>query len=113
MSRVARWFVFKHEVPFWVNFGGPLIGKCWYTYFVSIGNIWQMLGKILWSFGTFCVHWVNYFRFWYHVQRKNLAAQAMSVRWAFGGFFSGSLLLPSLAVENARFSWHYRRGPIL
>jgi hypothetical protein len=28
MSRVARWFVFKHEVPFWVNFGGPLIGKC-------------------------------------------------------------------------------------
>jgi hypothetical protein len=28
--RVARWFVFKPKIPIWVNFGGPLNGKCWY-----------------------------------------------------------------------------------
>jgi hypothetical protein len=21
-SRVARWFIFKHKIPIWVNFGG-------------------------------------------------------------------------------------------
>jgi hypothetical protein len=25
---------------------------------------------ILWLFGTFCVHLVHFFRFWYHVPRK-------------------------------------------
>jgi hypothetical protein len=29
-SRVARWFVFKPKIPIWVNFEGPLNGKCWY-----------------------------------------------------------------------------------
>jgi hypothetical protein len=22
-SRVVRWFVFKHKIPIWVEFGGP------------------------------------------------------------------------------------------
>jgi hypothetical protein len=25
---------------------------------------------ILWPFGTFCIHLVHFFRFWYHVPRK-------------------------------------------
>jgi hypothetical protein len=29
-TRVARWFVFKPKILLWVNFGGPLNGKCWY-----------------------------------------------------------------------------------
>jgi hypothetical protein len=29
-NRVARWFVFKPKIPIWVNFGGPLNGKCWH-----------------------------------------------------------------------------------
>jgi hypothetical protein len=37
-SRAARWFVFQPKIPIWVNFGGPLIGKCLY---------------ILWPFGIF------------------------------------------------------------
>jgi hypothetical protein len=27
---VARWFVFKPKIPFWVNFGGSCYGKSWY-----------------------------------------------------------------------------------
>jgi hypothetical protein len=30
MTRVARWFIFKPNIPIWVNFGGPWNGKCWY-----------------------------------------------------------------------------------
>jgi hypothetical protein len=30
LYRVARWFVFKPKLPIWVNFGGPLNGKCRY-----------------------------------------------------------------------------------
>jgi hypothetical protein len=26
-TRVARWFIFKPKIPFWVNFGGSLIGE--------------------------------------------------------------------------------------
>jgi hypothetical protein len=24
----AGWFVFERKIPIWVDFGGPLIGKC-------------------------------------------------------------------------------------
>jgi hypothetical protein len=45
---------------------------------MPVWNILQTLGDILpltiWyifcSFGTFCVHLVHFFRFWYHVPRK-------------------------------------------
>jgi hypothetical protein len=26
-ARVARWFIFKPKIPFWVNFEGSWIGK--------------------------------------------------------------------------------------
>jgi hypothetical protein len=26
-DRVARWYIFKPKIPFWVNFGGPWNGK--------------------------------------------------------------------------------------
>jgi hypothetical protein len=29
-SMVARCLFFKPKIPIWVNFGGPLNGKCWY-----------------------------------------------------------------------------------
>jgi hypothetical protein len=33
----------KPKIPIWVNFGGPLIGKCCF-YFMVIWNILQTLG---------------------------------------------------------------------
>jgi hypothetical protein len=44
--------------------------------FMAICNILRKLGYfmtswyILWPIGTFCVHLVHFFRFWYHVSRK-------------------------------------------
>jgi hypothetical protein len=42
---IDRWFIFKPQIPIWVNFGGPNIGKC----FISYGHleyfidIWDIL----------------------------------------------------------------------
>jgi hypothetical protein len=30
LIRVARWYILMPQVPIWVNFGGPLSGKCGY-----------------------------------------------------------------------------------
>jgi hypothetical protein len=38
MIRVARWYIFKPKISIWVNFWGPLNGKCWYT-FGPLGNL--------------------------------------------------------------------------
>jgi hypothetical protein len=56
---------FQPKIQIWVNFGGPLIEKCWYI-LCSLGIFDSNFGyfmTILCSFGTF-------FRFWYHVPRK-------------------------------------------
>jgi hypothetical protein len=54
--RVTRWFVFKPQIPIWVNFGGPLNDKCCY---------------ILWSFGIFYGHlalcMATWLSLWSHV----------------------------------------------
>jgi hypothetical protein len=39
--RVARWYIFKPEIPIWVNFGGPWNGKGLYS---------------LWPFGIYYGH---------------------------------------------------------
>jgi hypothetical protein len=44
-NRVARWFIFKPKTQIWVNFRGPLNGKCCY---------------ILWRFGIFYRHLGNF-----------------------------------------------------
>jgi hypothetical protein len=49
-TRVARRFVFKPEIPIWVNFRGPWIGKN---------------GYILWPFGIFYDHLVHFVFIWY------------------------------------------------
>jgi hypothetical protein len=70
--RVARWFVFKTKILIWVNFGGPWIGKCLCTYVTAVGNI-------LWRFGIFYDHLVNFLFIWYifsglvSCTKKNLA----------------------------------------
>jgi hypothetical protein len=28
--RVARWYIFKPKIQFWVKFGGSCNGRCWY-----------------------------------------------------------------------------------
>jgi hypothetical protein len=38
LSRVARFYIFKPKLLFWVNLGGSCNGRCWY---------------ILWPFGIF------------------------------------------------------------
>jgi hypothetical protein len=56
-ARVARWFIFEPQIPVWVNFGVPWLGKM-LIYFMAICII-------LWSFGTFCVLLVHFVFFWY------------------------------------------------
>jgi hypothetical protein len=66
ITRVARWFVFKPKIPIWVNFWGPYIGECLYILWPFV--ILEIF--YIWPFGTFCIHFVHFFRFWYHVPRK-------------------------------------------
>jgi hypothetical protein len=66
-TRVARCFLFKPKIPIWVNFGGPLIGKCCYILQYLTG-IWD----ILWPLGTFCVQLIL-FLVWLIFTKKNLA----------------------------------------
>jgi hypothetical protein len=40
------------------------------TYFMSIWTILRTFGEILLQFGTFCVHLVHFFHFWYFVPTK-------------------------------------------
>jgi hypothetical protein len=49
-SRVARWFVFKPNIPIWVNFGWSCNIKSWY---------------ILRAFGLFNCHWKYFMAIWY------------------------------------------------
>jgi hypothetical protein len=48
--RVARWYIFKPKIQIWVNFRGPMIGKCFY---------------ILWPFGIFYRHLEYFMTIWY------------------------------------------------
>jgi hypothetical protein len=48
--RVARWFIFKPKIPFWVNFGGSCNWRCWY---------------ILYTFGPFPGHLAYFIAIWY------------------------------------------------
>jgi hypothetical protein len=50
-TRVARWYIFQPKIPIWVNFGGSCNGRCW---------------SILWPFGLFYGHWVNFVAIWYN-----------------------------------------------
>jgi hypothetical protein len=45
-SKVARWFIFKPKIPFWVKFWGSCNGICWY---------------ILCSFNIFYCHLVYFY----------------------------------------------------
>jgi hypothetical protein len=55
-GRVAKWHIFKPEI--WVNFGGSCNGRCWYTYFMTIGSYLR-------PFGIFCRHLVYFVAIWY------------------------------------------------
>jgi hypothetical protein len=48
-TRAARWYIFKPKNPIWVNFGGSCNGRCW---------------SILWTFGKFYGHLVNFTSIW-------------------------------------------------
>jgi hypothetical protein len=49
-TRVARRHTFKPNIPIWVSFGGSCNGRCWF---------------ILWPFGLFYGHLINYVTIWY------------------------------------------------
>jgi hypothetical protein len=57
-ASVARWFIFKPKIQIWVNFGGPLFGKCLHASW-PFGIVYRNLRYlmtiryILCSFGTF------------------------------------------------------------
>jgi hypothetical protein len=58
----------KTKNPFWVNFGGSCIGRCWYVHghLVYFMAIWYSL----WPFGIFYGYLVYFSPFWYVVPRK-------------------------------------------
>jgi hypothetical protein len=67
-TRVARWFIFKPKILIWVNFGGPLNGKC-----RNILRTFEI--HILRPFGPFCAHLVHFsdFGIMYHEKSAHLA----------------------------------------
>jgi hypothetical protein len=82
--RVARWFVFKPEIPNWVSFGWPSIGNVYkfYGHLEYFMKIWDILHitirYILHSFGTFFPVLVS-------CTKKNLATLLRIPRIGFGG----------------------------
>jgi hypothetical protein len=52
-SRVARWFVFKPKLKFWVNFGGSCNGICWYI----LWTLGQIYGLLLYVMDIWCSSW--------------------------------------------------------
>jgi hypothetical protein len=50
---------------FWRALGGKML-----IYILGLLGIFMDIWVILWPFGTFRVHLVHYFWFWYHVPRK-------------------------------------------
>jgi hypothetical protein len=62
-DRVARCFIFIPQIPFRVNFGGSCIGRCWY---------------ILWLFGIFNGHLLQFVVIWYIFPRFGILYQEKS-----------------------------------
>jgi hypothetical protein len=69
---------FSKQIPIWVNFWGPQMGK--YLYIFRWENIYIFYGHldyfkdiwdILWPFGTFSVHWVHFSGFGTMNQEKS------------------------------------------
>jgi hypothetical protein len=61
---------FQTKNPNLGQFWGALVWKM-LLYFMAICNISQTLEIFNdHMYGTFCVHLVHFFRFWYHVPRK-------------------------------------------
>jgi hypothetical protein len=83
LDRVARWYIFKPNIPIWVYFGGLKNGKCWFILcafgiFDSHLVYLVAIGYILWPLGTFCGRLVYFSPVWYIVSpfcfaNKNLA----------------------------------------
>jgi hypothetical protein len=75
-TKVARWHIFKTEIPIGVNFGGSCNGRCWYIlgpfwsdvymylqpFVIFCGHLLYFVAicYILWSFGIFCGHLVYF-----------------------------------------------------
>jgi hypothetical protein len=56
LIRVVRWFIFKPQIPIWVNFGDSCHVRVWY---------------ILWPFGKFSGHLIYFMAPWYIVPEKS------------------------------------------
>jgi hypothetical protein len=70
-GRVARWYIFKHKIPIWVNLGGSGNRRFWYIFW-PLGQFSRHL-VFLWSFGIVCDHLVYFMAIWY-------------ILWSFGIF---------------------------
>jgi hypothetical protein len=90
-SGVARWYIFKPKIPIWVNFGGPLNGKCWFilrpfgifnarplgkfyghlVYFTAMSNILIYLHPFGIFYGIVMVIWYISPRFCIFCQEKS------------------------------------------
>jgi hypothetical protein len=49
-SRVARWYIFKPNIPIWVNFGGPWNAKGWHIvwpYGIYYGSLVRFMGNLI------------------------------------------------------------------
>jgi hypothetical protein len=59
--RVARWFIFKPKIPFWVILGGSCNGRCWsillpFVLFYCHLFYFTAICSILLPFSIFCGH---------------------------------------------------------
>jgi hypothetical protein len=61
------------------------------VYFMAVGNI-------SWPFGTFCVRFVHFLQFWYHVPIKIWQVQRL-LRALFVAHFGGSGLASTLSAN--------------
>jgi hypothetical protein len=68
-GRVARWFISKPKIPFWVNFGRSFDERCCYVLW-PFGIVYGQLVSFM-PFGAFCAYLVYFLWFWYFVPRKS------------------------------------------
>jgi hypothetical protein len=88
-NRVARWHIFKPEIPIWVNFWRDLQ----WNMFVRM-LIWSilLLFGVFWSLGIFSGHLVYFVAIWY-------------ILWPLGIFYSYLVYFSSLGYVVPSKIW--------
>jgi hypothetical protein len=86
-SRVARWFIFKPNIPIWVNFRVSCMYWMMLVYFMTIWSIFQVYLVYYMVYYIWYIIFHGYFGifspFWWNCTTKNLATLWKSTRKLF------------------------------